>query len=86
MSQIAKFFLLVVAPLLAMLLALLGVETLPADPLGWFLLLVGVVYAVGVVIVYAIRKERLWESPLHEAPTHEERGDRSLWFIALGNI
>ena len=84
MSQIAKFFLLVVAPLLAMLLALLGVETLPANPLGWFLLLVGVVYAVGVVIVYAIRKERFWESPLHGAPTHEERGDRSLWFITLG--
>ena len=52
MSQIAKFFLLVVAPILAMLLALLGVETIPANPLGWFLLLVGVVYIAGVVIVY----------------------------------
>jgi protein-S-isoprenylcysteine O-methyltransferase Ste14 len=86
MSQIAKFFLLVVAPILAMLLALLGVETLPANPLGWFLLLVGVVYTAGVVIVYAIRKERFWESPLNGAPTHEERGDRSLWFITLGMI
>jgi protein-S-isoprenylcysteine O-methyltransferase Ste14 len=84
MSQIAKFFLLVVAPILAMLLAVLGVETLPANPLGWFLLLVGVVYTAGVVIVCAIRKERFWESPLNEAPTHEERGDRSLWFITLG--
>ena len=86
MSQIAKFFLLVVAPILAILLALLGVETLPANPLGWFLLLVGVVYIAGIVIVYAIRKERFWESPLNGAPTHEERGDRSLWFVTLGMI
>jgi protein-S-isoprenylcysteine O-methyltransferase Ste14 len=84
MSQIAKFFLLVVAPILAMLLALLGVETLPANPLGWFLLLVGVVYTAGVVIVYTVRKDRFWESPLNGAPTNEERGDRSLWFITLG--
>ena len=86
MSQIAKFFLIVVAPILAALLALLGVATLPANPLGWFLLLVGVAYTAGVVIVYAIRKERFWESPLDGAPTHEERGDRSLWFITLGMI
>ena len=86
MSQVAKFFLLVVAPILAVLLALLGVETLPANPLGWFLLLVGVVYTAGMVIVYAIRKERFWESSLAGAPTHEERGDRSLWFITLGMV
>jgi len=86
MSQIAKFFLLVVAPILAILLALLGVETLPGNPSGWFLILVGVVYTAGVVIAYAIRKERFWESPLHGAPTHEERGDRSLWFITLGMV
>ena len=86
MSRIAKFFLLVIAPILAMLLALLGVETLPANPLGWFLLLVGVVYIAGVGIVYFIRKERFWESPLNGAVTHEERGDRSLWFITLGML
>ncbi len=84
MSRIATFFLLVVAPILAMLLALLGVETLRANPLGWFLLLAGVAYTAGVVIVYFIRKERFWESALDGATTHEERGDRSLWFIALG--
>lgn len=86
MSQIAKFFLLVVAPILAMLLALLGFETLPANPLGWFLLLVGVVYTAGVIIVYFIRKGRFWESALDGATTHEERGDRSLWFITPGMI
>ena len=85
-SLVAKFFLLVVAPILAILLALLGVETLPANPLGWFLLLVGVVYTAGVIIVYAIRKERFWESTLNGVPTQEEHGDRSLWFITLGML
>ena len=61
MSRIAVFFLLVITPILAMLLALLGVETLPTNPLGWFLLLVGVIYSAGVIIVYSIRKERFWE-------------------------
>ena len=86
MSLIAKFFILVIAPILAMLLALLGVETLPTNPLGWFLLLVGVVYIAGVVIVYVIRRERFWESPLNGSPILEEHGDRSLWFITLGML
>jgi hypothetical protein len=47
MSRSAKFFLIFIAPLLAMLLARLGLETLPAHPLGWFLLLVGVGYIAG---------------------------------------
>ena len=84
MRRIATFFLLVIAPVLAMLLALLGVETLRANPLGWLLLLAGVAYTAGVVIVFFIRKERFWESALDGATTHEERGDHSLWFITLG--
>jgi protein-S-isoprenylcysteine O-methyltransferase Ste14 len=86
MSRIAKFFLLVVAPIMALLLAWLGIKTLPTNPSGWFLILVGVAYTAGVVIVYAIRKKRFWESPLQGVPTHEERGDRSLWFIVVGMI
>lgn len=81
-----KFFLLVVATILAMLLALLGVETIPTNPTGWFLLLVGVAYTAGVIIVYFVRKERFWDSDVSGATTHEERGDRSLWLIALGMI
>jgi len=86
MSRAAVFFLLVITPILAMLLALLGVKTLPTNPLGWFLLLVGVVYAAGLVIVSIIRKDRFWESSSGGATTHEERGDRSLWFITLGMV
>lgn len=84
MTRIAKIFLLGAAPCLAIGLALLGAMTLPANPLGWFLVLVGVVYAGGVFMVYVIRKERFWESTLEGTTTHEERGDRSLWFITLG--
>jgi protein-S-isoprenylcysteine O-methyltransferase Ste14 len=85
-SRFAVFFLLVISPMLAMLLALLGLETIPANPLGWFLLLVGVIYSAGVIIVYSIRKERFWEPAGDGVTTHEERGDRSFWFIALGMI
>ncbi len=86
MSHVAKIFLLVAAPILAALLAWLGIETLSTNPTGWFLVLVGVAYTVGLIIVYAIRKERFWESPLDGRSTHEERGDRSLWFITIGMI
>jgi len=85
-SRLAVFFLLVISPLLAMLLALLGVETIPTNPLGWFLLLVGVIYSAGVIIVYSIRKERFWEPAVDGVTTQEEHGDRSFWFIALGMI
>ena len=86
MSRLAVFFLLVISPLLAMLLALLGVETIPTNPLGWFLLVVGVIYSAGVIIVYSIRKERFWEPAVDGVTTQEEHGDRSFWFIALGMI
>ena len=84
MSCLVVFFLLVITPLLAMLLALLGVETIPANPLGWFLLLVGVIYAAGVIITYSFRKERFWEAAGEGGTMREERGDRSFWFITLG--
>ncbi len=84
MNRIAIVFLLVIAPVLAILLAVLGLETLPANPLGWFLLLVGVVYVAGLVIVCWIRRERFWESTLSGATIHEEHGDRSYWLITAG--
>jgi protein-S-isoprenylcysteine O-methyltransferase Ste14 len=84
MSRIAIFFLLVITPMLAMLLALLGVETIPTNPLGWFLLLVGVGYAAGIIIAYFIRKERFWEARGAETTSHEEHGDKSFWLITVG--
>ena len=83
MSRTATFFLLVVAPALAILLALLGVETVRANPLGWFLLLLGIAYASGVVIAYYIHRERFWESRVCGATTEEEISDRSFWLITF---
>jgi protein-S-isoprenylcysteine O-methyltransferase Ste14 len=62
----------------------LGVESIPTNPLGWFLLLVSVAYIAGVVIMVVIRKERFWESSSAGIRTHEEHGDLSFWFISLG--
>ncbi len=86
MSRMAVFFLVGISQFLAMLLALLGIETIPANPLGWFLFLVGMGYMLGVGIVYFIWKERFWDTGLHGAVMQEERGDRSFWFISLGMI
>ncbi len=86
MSRIAIFFLMVVAPALSICLALLGLETLRTNLLGWFLLLTGVVYAAGIVIAAYIRREQFWEARLKGNTAKEEHGDRSFWLIALGMI
>jgi len=86
MSRIAVFFLQLIVLILAMLLALLGVETIPTNPIGWQLLLVGVAFIARTIIVYSNRKECFWESALGGAAMHEERGDRSYWLIILGMI
>ena len=84
MSRLASIFLLIVAPGLAILLAILGLETLHSNLLGWFLLLTGIVYTVGIVIDAYVRKEEFWESNQSDNNFQEERGDRSFWPIALG--
>lgn len=84
MSRPAIVFLLMVAPILAILLAALGGATLRTNPLGWFLLLVGSGYVVGILIAYSLRRERFWESSVGGTTTLEERGDRSYWFITAG--
>ena len=84
MSRPATIFLLIVAPGLAILLVLLGLEALHSNFLGWFLLLTGIVYAVGIAIDGYVRKEEFWGSKQHSDNIKEERGDRSFWPIALG--
>jgi len=84
MSRVAVFFLMIVAPALAICLALLGLETLQDNLLGWFLLVTGIAYAAGIVISYYVREERFWESRLKGLVTAEEQADYSFWFITLG--
>jgi protein-S-isoprenylcysteine O-methyltransferase Ste14 len=86
MSRVAVLFLMIVAPALAICLALLGVETLRTNLLGWFLFLTGIMYAAGIVIVGYVRKVRFWEPQFSDDVTREERGDRSFWLITLGMI
>ena len=83
MSRAAIFFLLIIAPILALLLAWLGYVTLPTNLVGWFLLLVGVVYSGGVLIAYAVRRGQL-RTTENANYSKEERGDRSFWFISVG--
>jgi len=84
MSRPATIFLLIVAPGLAILLVFLGIETLRTNILGWFLLLTGIVYTVGIVIDAYVRKDEFWGAKQSGDSLQEERGDRSFWPIALG--
>ncbi len=84
MSRPAVFFLMIVAPAFSLVLALLGLETLHENRLGWFLLVLGIAYPAGGVIYYFIRKEAFWKSTGAGAIVREERKDRSFWAILPG--
>lgn len=84
MSRLAIFFLTVLAPALSIFLALLGLETLRGNVLGWFLLVLGIAYPAGGVIYYFIRREPFWKSAGEGEAIGEENGDRSFWLILPG--
>ena len=86
MSRPATIFLLIVAPGLAILLVFLGIETLRTNILGWFLLLTGIVYTVGIAIDAYVRKDEFGGAKQSGDNLQEERGDRSFWPIALGIV
>ncbi|MCX6036968.1 MAG: isoprenylcysteine carboxylmethyltransferase family protein [Chloroflexi bacterium] len=84
MSRPAILFMLVVAPVLAICLARLGLETLGSNILSWFLLVLGVAYPAGGVIYYFIRRQPFWKSAGGGEAAREEKGDRSFWAILPG--
>lgn len=84
MSRMAVLFLIILAPALSICLALLGLETLRANLLGWFLLLLGIGFPAGGIIYYWIRREPFWRSAQVGETVLEERGDRSFWAILPG--
>lgn len=84
MSGGAQFFLLVLAPALALVLALLGLETLSDTVLGWALLAIGVGYPAGAITSYCLRRVPFWQAP--GRVIHEEQGDRSFWVILPGTF
>jgi len=76
-------FLVIIAPALSICLALLGLETLGSNLMGWILLLVGIAYPAGAVIYYIIRREPFWQHTRAQV-MREEKGDRSFWGILPG--
>lgn len=86
MSRSAILFLVMTTLGLAILLALLGWTTIPSNSLGWFLLLTGLIYFLGVMIVYWVRRIQFWGSGTGGETAREEQGDRSFWRIVLGMI
>jgi protein-S-isoprenylcysteine O-methyltransferase Ste14 len=83
-SRIAILFLMILAPALAICLALLGLETLRGNILGWFLMVLGIAYPAGGVIYYFIRREPFWNSASGGKAVGEETSDRSFWLILPG--
>jgi protein-S-isoprenylcysteine O-methyltransferase Ste14 len=86
MSRTAIFFLTLGALGLAIAIAWLGWMTVQTNMLGWFLLLVGISYLAGVLVVYWLRRERFWGSRGGGPILDEEGSDRSFWMIVLGML
>jgi protein-S-isoprenylcysteine O-methyltransferase Ste14 len=86
MSQLAIFFLVVCALGLAFVIAWLGWATFQTNLTGVFLLLIGVAYLVGVVVVYWYRKERFWGPRAGGRALKQEERDTSFWWIVVGMI
>ena len=86
MSRTAIFFLVVMTLGLAIVLAWLGWATLQTNLLGWFLVIVGLTYFIGVIIVYWIRRVRFWQPQAGGGTIKEETNDRSFWLIVTGMI
>ncbi len=86
MSPVTIFFLLVVAPALALILTLLGLETANTNRLGWVLLAIGISYPTGIVVYYWLRRKPFWESGRGGDTVAEEIGNRSFWIILPGML
>lgn len=84
MSRLVVFFLVIVAPALSICLALLGLETLGANLLGWFLLLLGVAFPAGGIIYLFIHRHPFWTAATGVKVIREEQGDHSFWLILPG--
>jgi protein-S-isoprenylcysteine O-methyltransferase Ste14 len=85
-NRLAISFLVFVTLGLAVLLAFWGYLTIWSNLLGWFLLITGLVYFFGILVVYWVRRIRFWEPQARGEAVREERGDWSFWVITVGMI
>ena len=72
-----RIFLLSGGNMLAMLLALLALETTLTNFLGWFLFASAIAYGAGGVVY-------LWRNREGEDTSHTEKGNRCFWYILPG--
>jgi protein-S-isoprenylcysteine O-methyltransferase Ste14 len=86
MSRATIFFLVVITLGLSTLLSLLGLATIRSNLLGWFLLVSGLIYFLGILIVYWVRGIQFWRPRAKGEMIKEERNDWSFWFIVAGMI
>jgi protein-S-isoprenylcysteine O-methyltransferase Ste14 len=78
-NTVVRIFLLIIGNALALLLALLALETTPKNFLGWFLFAISIAYGAGGVIY-------LWRNRDEEGAKHSETGNRSFWWILPGFV
>ena len=84
MSRLTIGFLVAVAPALSICLALLGLETMRSNAMGWFLFVFGIAYPAGGAIYYFITRKPFWSATTPGGTSVEERGDPSFWAILPG--
>lgn len=78
-NTVVRIFLLIIGNALALLLALLALETTPKNFLGWFLFAISIAYGAGGVIY-------LWRNRDEEGARRSETGNRSFWWILPGFV
>lgn len=86
MNRLAMKFLFFFVPILALMLAWLGFATISDNSIGWFLIVVGVLFSIGILIAFIIKGKTLWEGSAKNKPVYQESGDHSFWLIVLGMI
>ena len=84
MSKSVKFFLMIIAPMPSIMLALLALERVGRNRLGWYLLVFAIACPVGAGLYYFIHGEPFWKSMQSSLPILAEKGDRSVGFILSG--
>ncbi len=86
MNRSVIIFLVILVPVLGLGLALLGGLTLSTNRMGWFLILAGLAYTIGVIVVFWYKRRQFWLARTKGEVAAEEKGDLSFWFILPGMI